>query len=152
MGRMHSPRRGKSSSHRPPHPKYPQWAGLQSKEEVENMILKLAKEGYNSAMIGLILRDTYGVPLSRLITGKRITEILKENDLAMEIPEDLYNLIKRAINLRRHLEEHRKDFAGKRGLILMESKIHRLSKYYRRKGILPPDWKYDYKRAATLIR
>jgi len=149
---MQSPRHGKSSSHRPPHPTYPAWAGLQSKEEVENKIIELAKKGYSPAMIGTILRDTYGVPLSRLITGKRITEILRENDLAMEIPEDLYNLIKRAVNLRRHLEEHPKDLSGKRGLYLIESKIHRLSKYYRRKGKLPPNWKYQPDKAATLIK
>ncbi|MHA1268848.1 MAG: 30S ribosomal protein S15 [Candidatus Helarchaeota archaeon] len=152
MGRMQSPRHGKSSSHRPPHPTYPSWAGLQSKEEVENMIIKLAKEGYKPAMIGTILRDTYGVPLSRLITGKKVTEVLRDNDLAMEIPEDLYNLIKRAVNLRRHMEENPKDFRSKRALFLLESKIHRLSKYFRRKKILPAKWKYEHAKAATLIK
>ncbi|MHA1310948.1 MAG: 30S ribosomal protein S15 [Candidatus Helarchaeota archaeon] len=151
MGRMQSPKHGKSSSHRPPHPTYPSWAGLQSKEEVENMIIKLAREGHKPAMIGMILRDSYGVPLSRLITGKRITQILKENDLAMAIPEDLYNLIKKAVNLRRHMEENPKDFRSKRSLFLLESKIHRLSKYYRRKKVLPPYWKYSPDKAATLI-
>ncbi|MBD3229948.1 MAG: 30S ribosomal protein S15 [Candidatus Lokiarchaeota archaeon] len=152
MGRMQSPRHGKSSSHRPPHPSYPTWAGLQSKEEIENIIVELAKEGYGPSMIGNILRDSYGVPLSKLITGKKITEILEENDLSMPIPEDLYTLIKKAINLRRHMEENPKDFTSKRGLFLLESKIHRLSKYYRRKKILPAKWKYSHKKAATLIK
>ena len=152
MGRMQSPRHGKSSSHRPPHPTYPSWAGLQSKEEVENIIIKLAKEGHKPAKIGLILRDSYGVPLSKLITGKKISEILQENDLAMPIPEDIYNLIKKAVNLRKHMEENPKDYSSKRGLFLVESKIHRLSKYYRRQKVLPADWKYKHQKAATLIK
>lgn len=152
MGRMQSPKKGKSSSHRPPHPSYPSWAGLQSKEEVENIIIKLAKEGYGPTMIGTILRDSYGVPLSRLITGKRISEILEENDLAMPIPEDLYNLIKKAVNLRRHMEENPKDFTSKRGLYLLESKVRRLAKYYKRKKILAEGWKYTPEKAATLIK
>jgi len=149
---MQSTKHGKASSHRPPHPTFPSWAGVQSKEEVENIIIKLAREGYKPAMIGTILRDSYGVPLSRLITGKKISDILKQNDLSMNIPEDIYNLIKRAINLRRHIEENHKDFHSKRGLFLIESKIHRLSKYYRRNKILPANWKYDHTKAATLIK
>jgi len=148
---MHSRRKGKSSSKRPPRPTLPDWCN-QTPEAVEDIIIRFSKEGKSKSIIGLILRDSYGVPLTRLVTGKTISEILKERDLQPKIPEDMLNLIKRAVNLRRHLEENPKDLISKRGLILMESKIRRLAKYYRRKGVLEPKWKYDYKNAAMLIR
>ena len=94
-------------------------------------------------MIGIILRDQYGIPLVKQVTGKKIVQILREHGLEPEIPEDLANLIRRAIRVRRHLEEHPKDYHSKRGLQLIESKIRRLEKYYKREGVLPPDWRYE---------
>ena len=92
-------------------------------------------------MIGIILRDQYGVPLVKPITGKSITRILKEKGLLKPIPEDLENLLKKASRLRAHLEKHRKDYHNKRALQLIESRIHRLEKYYKRKGVIPADMK-----------
>ena len=51
--------------------------------------------------------------------------------LAPELPEDLYCLIKKAVSMRKHLELNRKDRDGKFRLILVESRIHRLARYYR---------------------
>ncbi|MHA1314121.1 MAG: 30S ribosomal protein S15 [Candidatus Helarchaeota archaeon] len=151
MARMHHRKKGKSSSTRPPRATLPEWCTV-SEEEAEDIVIKLAREGYKPSMIGTILRDQYGVPLVKLITKKGVTEILKENDLLHPVPEDLTNLIVKAMNLRKHLEENKKDKSSKRGLTLIESKIHRLSKYYRKTKVLPADWKYDYKKAAQLIR
>jgi len=148
---MHSRKKGKSGSKRPPRPTLPDWCN-RSPEEVEDIIVRLSKEGKTSSMIGLILRDSYGVPLTRLVTGKTISEILKDRELLPRIPEDMLNLIKKAVNLRKHLEENPKDLSSKRGLTLIESKIRRLAKYYIRKGILEPKWKYDHRNAAMLIR
>lgn len=148
---MHTRRKGKSSSTRPPRTKAPEWFS-RSIEEVEDLIIKLTREGQAPSMIGMILRDQYGVPLVKLIAGKTITQILEERGLKPNLPEDLTNLIKQAVNLRRHLEENRKDLHSKRGLQLCESKIHRLSKYYRNTKVLPKDWKYDWRKAAVLIR
>jgi small subunit ribosomal protein S15 len=61
-------------------------------------------------------------------------------------------MIAKAVTIRRHLEENKKDFVSKRGLQLVESKIHRLSKYYRRKKVLSADWKYSPDQAAILLR
>jgi len=94
-------------------------------------------------MIGLLLRDQYAIPDVREITGKRITQILEDHGIKFDIPEDLANLIKRAQRIRKHLEQHRKDYSNKRALMLVESKIRRLAKYYKRIGRLPPDWKYE---------
>jgi ribosomal protein S15P/S13E len=61
--------------------------------------------------------------------------------LAPEIPEDLYFLIKKAVAIRKHLERNRKDKDSKFRLILVESRIHRLARYYKRTKKLPPTWK-----------
>ena len=47
--------------------------------------------------------------------------------LAPEIPEDLYQLIKKAVSVRKHLERNKKDKDSKFRLILIESRIHRYS-------------------------
>jgi small subunit ribosomal protein S15 len=154
MARMHSHRKGKSGSKSPPRPfksKPPSWIMLGS-EQVEDLVVTKAKEGHSMSKIGMILRDVYSVPSVKLVTKKSMLQILKEHDLVPKFPEDLVDLMRRAVSLRKHLEEHPKDKHGKRGLQLIEAKIWRLSKYYRKKGILPPDWKYDPKTAATLLR
>jgi len=148
---MHSRRKGKSKSKRPPRAKAPEWCNF-STEEIEDFIVKLAKEGHGPSMIGTILRDQYGIPFTKLICNKSLTTILEERELKSNLPEDLTNLIKRAVNLRRHIEENKKDLHSKRGLQLIESKIYRLSKYYRNTKVLPKDWKYDWRKAAVLIR
>ncbi len=117
-------------------------------EEVEELVVSLYRKGYPPSMIGIILRDTYGIPSVRAVTGKKLVRILRERGLAPEIPEDLANLIRRAARVRRHLEEHPKDYHSKRGLQLIESKIHRLVKYYKRIGVLPPDWEYKPERVS----
>jgi len=133
--------KGKSHSTRPITRRSPSWCRY-TPEEVEALIVKLAKEGNSPSKIGVILRDQYGIPLVKPIVGKSITEILKDNDLAPSIPEDLEMLLRKASRLQTHLERNRSDKYNKRALQIVESKIHRLSEYYKRKGILPRDWKY----------
>jgi small subunit ribosomal protein S15 len=149
MARMYARKKGRSGSKKPL--TKATWVEY-SPEEVEQLVVKLAKEGYSSAMIGLILRDQYGIPSVRDVTGKKITKILEEHGLAPKIPEDLFNLLKRAVNLRKHLEVHRKDKHSRRGLELIESKIRRLAEYYIRKGKLPKDWKYDPEKAKIWVQ
>lgn len=114
------------------------------------MIIKLAKEGHAPSKIGTILRDQHGIPLSKALTGKTITRILTGAELAPSLPEDFENMVKKATRLRSHLEKNAKDLHNKRALQIVEAKIHKLTKYYKRKGVLPPDWKYEPK-AASLI-
>lgn len=148
---MHSSRKGKSHSKRPIRLETPDWS-QRTPEEVEELVVKLAKEGHQPSMIGLILRDQHGVPLTKAITGKTINQILNENEQSLKVPEDLFHLINRAVSLRRHLEGAKKDLHSSYGLRLIESKIRRLVKYYRRQGVLPADWKYTPEQAALLIR
>ena len=71
--------------------------------------------------------------------------------LAPELPEDLYHLIKKAVSVRKHLEKFRKDTDSKFRLILIESRIHRLARYYKRTGVLAPNWKYESSTASALV-
>ena len=102
-------------------------------------------------MIGTILRDSHGVPLVKVITGKRISVILEENDIESPLPEDLSNLVKKALNIRKHLEDNHKDLEGRKGLQRTESKIYRLIKYYKKKKVLAQDFKYDPEKIRTLV-
>ena len=108
------------------------------------MVLKLSREGNTASTIGVLMRDRYGVPLVKSITGKNVQEILRTNQQAGVVPEDLGALLGKAEHLRRHLEKNRKDSVNKRSLAMIESKIHRLVKYYRARGQLRPDWQYKH--------
>ena len=135
-------KKGRSRSTRPAHPTVPTWIQY-TPDEVEQLVVELARRGFMPSQIGMILRDQYGIPLVKPITGKKLTEILEEHGIKQELPEDLLNLIRKALRIRKHLEEHPKDMASRRGLQLVESKIHRLVKYYKRTGKLPKDFVYN---------
>lgn len=139
MARMHARRRGKSGSKRPISRLPPSWLKI-TPEEVEALVVKYAKEGYPPSLIGVILRDRHSIPLVKQVTGKTIKKILEENDIKPSIPEDLMNLLERARRMRVHLERNRSDKYNRHRLQLVEAKIHRLVKYYKRIGELPKDW------------
>merc|ERR1712012_327202 len=107
--------------------------------------------GLTPSQIGVILRDSHGVAQVRFITGNKILRILKSKGMAPELPEDIYYLIKKAVSIRKHLERNRKDKDAKFRLILVESRIHRLARYYKTTGVLPPTWKYESSTASTLV-
>jgi small subunit ribosomal protein S15 len=148
MARMYSRKRGKSGSTRPISKRPPQWCKYAA-EEVEDLVMKLARQGLPPSRIGVILRDQYGIPLVKPILGKSVNDVLSAAGLAPNIPEDLENLIKKAENLKKHLSRNKSDYINKRALSLLESKIHNLSKYYKRRGVLPEEWKYKAVAAAV---
>ena len=111
----------------------------------------MAKRGQSPSQIGVVLRDQYGIPQVKGVTGSKILRILKVAGVAATIPEDLYHLIKKAVNVRKHIEKFRADVDGKFRLILIESRIHRLARYYRKVKALPPTWRYVSKKADTLL-
>ena len=128
----------------------PSWVQISTNDLVDQ-IVKLAKKGISPSQIGVTLRDTVGIPQVKGVTGSKILRILKKNGLAPQVPEDLYHLIKKAISIRKHLEKFRKDKDAKFRLILVESRIHRLARYYRNVKSLPATWRYNSKKADTLI-
>ena len=141
--RLYTSKRGKSGSTRPISKKAPAWCKY-TPEEVEALVLKLSREGNSPSTIGMLMRDRYGVPLVKSLTGKNVQELLRAAQQAGALPEDLSALLKKADDLRKHLEKNRKDYVNKRSLAMIESKIHRLVKYYRSKGQLRPEWEYKH--------
>ncbi len=151
MSRMHNAKKGQSGSTRPHLEDNPDWVSL-DEDEVEDLIVDLAKQGKTASEIGVILRDQYGVPNVKLSLDKSITDVLEENDMSSEIPEDLLALIERAVNLNEHLKEHPKNKSNRRGLRLIEAKIRRLVKYYKKEGKLDEDWEYSMRKAEILTQ
>ena len=141
MGRLHTHNHGKSHSIRPIDPKKPEWV-KQSNEEIEGLIIKYAKEGMTTSQIGMKLRDQHAIPLVKPIINKGIKEVLIENKLNQEIPEDLNNIVMKAVNLQKHLKENRSDNRNTRALELVEAKVHRLSTHYKKTGEIDQKWKY----------
>ena len=141
--------KGKSHSTRPVSRRSPSWAPKYEPEEVEAFIIKLAKEGHSTSSIGTILRDQYAIPLAKPIIGKSISDVLQSAGLASAMPEDLANLMKKAQSLAVHMDKNKKDLHNKRNMQIIEARIHKLSRYYKREGVLPKNWKYEAKIASV---
>src|SRR3972149_7225550 len=139
--------KGKAHQIRPVSKRPPSWCKYQP-EEVETLVIKLAKEGNTTSRIGTILRDQHSIPLVKLVTGKTITKILENAQLAPTMPEDLASLIKKAESMGAHYEKNKTDLHNKKAMQIIEAKIHKLSRYYKRIGVLPKNWKYEAKIAS----
>ncbi len=151
MARMYSRKKGKSSSRRPLQRASP-WVKLKP-AEAEEIIVKLAGQGKQSAEIGMILRDQYGIPSARDAFKARIARVMKKHKVYNEVlPEDMYNLVKRAVSLRKHMDKNKKDYTSYRGLELTESKIRRLAKFYKKQKALPEKWKWDPEKAKLWVK
>ncbi|MEF8800062.1 MAG: 30S ribosomal protein S15 [Halolamina sp.] len=153
MARMHTRRRGSSGSDNPVAEEAPEWSDVDA-EDVESRVVELAEQGHDPSQIGLKLRDegVKGTPIPdvKLATGKKVTEILEENGAESELPEDLRNLMERAVGLRKHMERNPQDAQNKRALQNTEAKIRRLVNYYQGDK-LDADFEYDYETAEELL-
>lgn len=141
MGRLHTHNHGKSHSTRPITLKKPSWIS-QTPKEIEEMITKYGKEGLTPSQIGIKLRDQHAIPLAKPIINKGITQVLDENDLKSELPEDLASIVNKAVGLQKHLKTNKSDRRNVRSLELIEAKVHRLAVYYKKIGRIPKNWKY----------
>ena len=151
MSRMHSGSKGKSGSTGPASKENPTWVEYTS-AQVEEFIVELANNGLTSSEIGMTLRDQYGVPSVKKLTSKKIEQILDKKDLGTDVPRDMLNLIKKSVQLVKHMEKNKKDMTSKRGYQLTVSKIRRLTKYYIKNGKLAKDWRYTPEKAALLVK
>lgn len=138
--------KGKSSSTKPLSNKPPSWVMHGSKETII-LVKKLAKQGHPPSKIGLILRDNYGIPDVKAVTGKSISKLIEKE----ELPEDLINIIKRLIQLKKHLEKNKKDKHSKKSFETASARIRIMIKYYKKIGKLPEDWKFKLEEAEKLI-
>ena len=153
MARMHTRRRGSSGSDRPAADEPPEWSDVET-AAVESRVIELAEQGFDPSQIGMKLRDEgvkgTPVPNVKLATGKKLGEILADNDASPEVPEDLRNLMERAIRLREHMEDNQQDAQNKRALQNTEAKVRRLVNYYRGDE-LSADFRYTYQNAQELL-
>jgi len=148
---MYSRKKGHHGSKKPPIKMTPRWVRMK-KDDVVDLIVKLAKEKNNSAKIGTILRDQYGIPDVKSVVGKNIVEVMRENKVYPDMTEDMLSLLRQAVNLHEHMERNKQDNLSKKGLENLESKIRRLGKYYSRVGLLEKKWKYDAEKAKLIIQ
>jgi small subunit ribosomal protein S15 len=150
---MHTRRRGSSSSDKPVADDPPEWSDVDP-EAVEERIVELADQGQEPSQIGMTLRDegVQGTPVPdvKLVTGKKVTEILEEQDARPDVPEDLRNLMEQAVRLHEHVEENGQDHQNRRALQNTEAKIRRLADYYRGDE-LDEDFTYTYDKAVALL-
>ncbi|PSQ66228.1 MAG: 30S ribosomal protein S15 [Halobacteriales archaeon SW_9_67_24] len=153
MARMHTRRRGSSSSDTPVADDPPEWSDVDA-DAIEARVVELAEEGHSPSQIGLKLRDegVQGTPIPdvQLATDKKVTEILDEHNADADLPEDLRNLLERAVRLREHMADNPGDAQNKRALQNAEAKVRRLADYYRGDE-LNEDFKYTYERARELL-
>ena len=150
MARMHSKGKGTSGSSKPNNDTAPSWSES-DKETVEELILKYANEGHSSAKIGSLLRDMHAVPDVRLVMGERISQTLSRNNLDSTYPEDMMNLMRKALSLIDHLSGNKKDLHNRRQLELCESRLRRLAKYYVRTGRISSTWTYKRDQLRLMV-
>ena len=150
MSRMHSKGKGSSGSSKPHSQTPPEWSNS-DKKEIEEIIVQLSDEGHTNASIGTILRDKHGVPDVRLVTGERISQTLSRLGQSSGLPEDLMSLMRRALRLIDHLTQNSKDIHNRRQLELCESKIRRLSRYYRENNQIDSEWTYKRDQLRLMV-
>ena len=150
MSRMHSKGKGASGSSRPHSKAPPEWSNS-DKEEIEELIVQLSEEGHTNASIGTMLRDKHGVPDVRLVTGERISQTLNRLGKSSGLPEDLMSLMRRALRLIDHISQNSKDIHNRRQLELCESKIRRLSRYYRENNQIDSEWTYKRDQLRLMV-
>ena len=150
MARMHTKKHGKSKSRKPIGENISKPEA--EMKETEAAIERYAKQGISPALIGEKLKKEHGIPYPKSYLGKRLVAVLKEKKLAGEIPSDMFNLMKKAVKMHKHLESNKQDVHNATVLNRVESKIKRLSRYYSKTGVLPEGWKYNPKEAELLIK
>jgi ribosomal protein S15P/S13E len=101
-----------------------------SLKDVEDIVEKLSKKGISPEKIGLILRDNYGIPTTR-IYGKKLGKILKEKGTYTD--SQLTNLKNKQEKLQKHLEKNKQDKKSTRALTIVAKKISKIKKYKDRK-------------------
>ena len=101
-----------------------------TKEEVKAIVLKLADKGLTTEKIGLALRDTYGIPKTKLYNLK-ISKILKEKDKFKE-PTNL-NLKNKLQKIITHYKKNKQDKKSELSLMITKAKLKKREDYLKKK-------------------
>ena len=103
----------------------PTWVKMKE-PELKKIILELS-EKYAPSQIGIVLRDQYGNPTTKIF-GKKLKEYLKE--LRIERNEDLENAEKKVTAMKEHLKNNITDKKGKHKLQHAQSRLNIIKKYF----------------------
>lgn len=103
----------------------PVWIKMQE-PELKKVILKLS-EKYAPSQIGIVLRDQYGIPTTKVF-GKKLKAYLKE--LGIERNEDLENAEKKVKKIKEHLKNNITDRNTKHKLQHAQSRLNIIKKYF----------------------
>ncbi len=154
MAKMHSKKRGKSKSRKPVREEGAPASGAckLSRDEIAELAAGYARQGMSQAMIGERLKEEHNVQYIKEATGSRLAKLLSEKGIKPGIPGDMLALMTKAVRVRRHLAANRQDVYSRVRLIRIESKLLRLSRYYRAKGVLPEAWRYDPQQAELIVK
>jgi len=100
------------------------WVKLKP-NEVEKLVVELAKQGDTPAKIGLLLRDKHGIPKAKLI-GKRISHILKEAKIEIKSEKD--HTDDKIKNLEKHISRNKRDNTARKALTKDLWILHKIEK------------------------
>ncbi len=100
-------------------------------EDVEKIVVNLARQGFTAEKIGLVLRDQYGIPTVR-VYGTRLADILKKHNLYK--PPELINLKRKVERIRKHMAKNKHDMRSKRALTITEAKLRKTMQYLEKRG------------------
>lgn len=93
--------------------------------EVEETIVTLARQGMQPEKIGLVLRDQYGVPKSKLL-GIKISKVLEKNNLSID--SEKKNILNKIEKLKKHSEKNKHDYTAIRKAVMYHARINRREK------------------------
>lgn len=94
-------------------------------EEFRKIVVELANQGMPAEKIGLVLRDSHGIPNAK-VYGKRLGQVLKEE--GFEVKSEYVNLSSKLENLKKHAEKNKHDYTAKRSLIKTSSRVSKLER------------------------
>lgn len=106
----------------------PVWLKM-TEEDLKKVISQLS-EKYPSSQIGLVLRDQYGVPTTK-VYGKKLGEYLRE--LGIKKDENLENAEKKLKRIDEHFKKNITDKKAKHKLQKAQGQVNILTKYSERK-------------------
>lgn len=103
----------------------PTWVKMKE-PELKKTILELSEKNAPSK-IGIILRDQYGIPTTKIF-GKKLKAYMKE--LGIERNEDLENAEKKVDRMKEHLKNNITDRKAKHKLQHAQSRLNITKKYF----------------------
>jgi small subunit ribosomal protein S15 len=105
--------------------KKPTWIKMKE-PELKKTILELSLT-YAPSQIGIILRDQYGIPTTKVF-GKKLKAYLTE--LGIDRNEDLENASKKVDKIKEHLKNNITDKHAKHKLQHVQSRLNITKKYF----------------------